>query len=150
MECEICGKKVEKVFVAEIEGVVLKVCEECSKSGKILNVIDDKKKNKPVTKTQKLNYEEDYELIENYGMLIREARNQAGLSIEELARIVGEKSSYIRKIEKEEIRPSEKIISKLEKILRIKLTEKLEEKIEKQEKEDKMRLRIADVVEIKD
>jgi len=83
-------------------------------------------------------------------MLIREARNQAGLSIEELARIVGEKSSYIRKIEKEEIRPSEKIISKLEKILRIKLTEKLEEKIEKQEKEDKMRLRIADVVEIKD
>jgi len=150
VECEICGKKVEKVFVAEIEGVVLKVCEECSKSGKILNVIDDKKKNKPVTKTQKLNYEEDYELIENYGMLIREARNQAGLSIEELARIVGEKSSYIRKIEKEEIRPSEKIISKLEKILRIKLTEKLEEKIEKQEKEDKMRLRIADVVEIKD
>jgi len=44
VECEICGKKVEKVFVAEIEGVVLKVCEECSKSGKILNVIDDKKR----------------------------------------------------------------------------------------------------------
>jgi len=150
VECEICGKKVEKVFVAEIEGVALKVCEECSKSGKILNVIDDKKRNKPITKTQKLNYEEDYELIENYGMLIREARNRAGLSIEELARMVGEKSSYIRKIEKEEIRPSDKIILKLEKILKINLRGKIEEKIEKQKKEDEMKLRIADVVEIKD
>ena len=149
MECEICGNKVERIFVTEIEGVVLRACEECSKSGNILNVLDNKRKSNLMIKNQKFNYGEENELVENYGKLITEARNNVGLSIDELAKIIGEKSSYIRKIEKEEIRPSDKVIRKLEKILKIKLREKIEKKIERSKKEYEIKLRIADIVEIK-
>jgi len=148
MECEICGKKVQKVFVTEIEGVTLRVCEECSKSGKILNVIEEEK-SKRIAKMQNLKYEEEYELVENYGVLICEARSQAGLSVEELAKRIKEKSNLIRKIEREEIRPSDKLVRELEKILKIKLEEKIEERRERK-KEGERKLRIADVVEIKD
>jgi putative transcription factor len=72
------------------------------------------------------------------------------LSIEELAKKIGEKESLLRKIEKEEIRPSDKVIDKLERFLKIKLREKIEAKPKKEKKEEDIKLRIADVVKIRD
>jgi ribosome-binding protein aMBF1 (putative translation factor) len=45
MECEICGKKTSKIFITEIEGTILRLCKECSKSGKILNVVEKEERN---------------------------------------------------------------------------------------------------------
>jgi len=149
MECEICGKEIKKIFITEIEGVILRVCEECAKSGRILNITEEgktiKEKQKP-----KIEFEEEYELVENYGKLIAEARKKMNLSMEELAKKIGEKESLIRKIEMEEIRPSDKIIEKLEKFLKIKLREKIESTFKKGKRDEEMKLRIADVVKIKD
>jgi putative transcription factor len=149
MECEICGKETKKIFITEIEGVVLRACEECSKGGKILNIIT--KNNKPKIERQMPNYqEEEYELIEDYGKVIEEARKKIGISLEELAKGIGEKESLIRKIEREEIKPSDKIINKLEKFLKVKLREKIDYKPKENKKQLEEKLRIADVVKIKD
>jgi putative transcription factor len=149
MECEICGKETKKIFLTEIEGVVLRACEECSKGGKILNIIT--KNNKPKIERQMPNYqEEEYELIEDYGKVIEEARKKIGISLEELAKRIGEKESLIRKIEREEIKPSDKIINKLEKFLKVKLREKIDYKPKENKKQLEEKLRIADVVKIKD
>jgi len=151
MECEICGTKVEKAFITQIEGVLLKLCENCSKSGTILNVIKEQKE--VDKKKNRWKDDEEYELIENYGKIIFEARVRMGISTQQLAEKIGEKESLVRKIEREEIRPSDKVVDKLERVLGIKLREKIEnfEKSEKSNKSNmKMRLRIADVVKIKD
>jgi len=149
MECEICGKETKKIFITEIEGVVLRACEECSKGGKILNIIT--KNNKPKIERQMSDYQEgEYELIEDYGKVIEEARKKIGISLEELAKGIGEKESLIRKIEREEIKPSDKIINKLEKFLKVKLREKIDYKPKENKKQLEEKLRIADVVKIKD
>jgi putative transcription factor len=149
MECEICGKETKKIFITEIEGVVLRACEECSKGGKILNIISEN--NKPKIERQMSDYqEEEYELIEDYGKVIEEARKKIGISLEELAKGIGEKESLIRKIEREEIKPSDKIINKLEKFLKVKLREKIDYKPKENKKQLEEKLRIADVVKIKD
>ena len=151
MECEICGTKVEKAFITQIEGVLLKLCENCSKSGTILNVVKEQKK--VDKKKNRWKDDEEYELIENYGKIIFEARVRMGISTQQLAEKIGEKESLVRKIEREEIRPSDKVVDKLERVLGIKLREKMEnfEKSEKSSKSNmKMRLRIVDVVKIKD
>jgi len=149
MECEICGKETKKIFITEIEGVVLRACEECSKGGKILNIIT--KNNKPKIERQMPDYQdEEYELIEDYGKVIEEARKKIGISLEELAKGIGEKESLIRKIEREEIKPSDKIINKLEKFLKVKLREKIDYKPKENKKQLEEKLRIADVVKIKD
>jgi putative transcription factor len=149
MECEICGKETKKIFLTEIEGVVVRVCEECSKGGKILNIISEN--NKPKIERQMPNYQdEEYELIEDYGKVIEEARKKIGISLEELAKRIGEKESLVRKIEREEIRPSDKIIDKLEKFLKIRLREKIDYKPKENKKQLEEKLRIADVIKIKD
>jgi putative transcription factor len=150
MECEICGKETNKIFITEIEGTVLRLCEECSRGGRILNIIEEGKKIKESLKPKMDFEDEEYDLVENYGEIIAEARNNMNLSIEELAKKIGEKESFLRKIEKEEIKPSDKVIDKLERFLKIKLREKIEAKPKKEKKEEDIKLRIADVVKIRD
>jgi putative transcription factor len=150
MECEICGKETNKIFITEIEGTVLRLCEECSRGGRILNIIEGGKKIKENLKPKMDFEDEEYDLVENYGEIIADARNKMNLSIEELAKKIGEKESLLRKIEKEEIRPSDKVIDKLERFLKIKLREKIESKPKKDKKEEDIKLRIADVVKIRD
>jgi putative transcription factor len=149
MECEICGEKAKRIFVVEIEGVRVRACEKCSKSGNILTIIEEKNEER---KEKKLYREmtDEYLLVENYGKIISEARKKAGLSIREIAEKIGEKESLVKKIEKEEIRPSEEVVDKLERILKVNLRERIKEGRESKKKETGKKLRIADVVVIRD
>ena len=63
------------------------------------------------------------ELVPDYGRKIREARESQGITPEELGLRIKEKSALIKKIEREEITPEDQIRKKLEKELKIKLTE---------------------------
>lgn len=64
---------------------------------------------------------EDLTVVENFGLLVRQAREKMGLSHEDLGRRIGEKASVISKIESEKMMPNEKLSAKLEHELRVRL-----------------------------
>lgn len=68
-------------------------------------------------------FDEIDEVAQDYDQRIREAREAAGLSQEELANQLNEKASLIRKVERGDTLPSDTVQQKLEKSLDIVLTE---------------------------
>ena len=67
------------------------------------------------------------DFVPEYGRKIREARESMGLSPEDLGARIKEKSALLRKIEREEITPEDEVRKKLEKELKIKLTDEVSE-----------------------
>jgi Predicted transcription factor, homolog of eukaryotic MBF1 len=70
MECEICGKETNIIYVVEVEGAVMNVCAECSKGKKVIDKIDLSRQEKKVAKAVK-EKEKESEVIEHYGEAIR-------------------------------------------------------------------------------
>ena len=64
---------------------------------------------------------EEYEYVEGFGEIIRKARESMGLSQEELASLVKEKATVIKKIEHEEFHPPLDLARRLEKVLKIRI-----------------------------
>ena len=137
MRCEICGRKIQGtpryIFV---EGAKLVVCQICAKFGseiptpqtprKTLTKKAIKTPKRPIRKEARrvsrlTFFEEEYELVENFGEKVKKAREKLGWKQEDLAREIKERESIIKKIETMEIIPSFDIIKKLEKTLNIKL-----------------------------
>lgn len=61
------------------------------------------------------------ELVENVGILVRQARNDLGLSHEDLGRQIRERVSVLRKIESGKLVPDLALAEKLEHTLKLKL-----------------------------
>ena len=135
MECEICGRQVsDNPTRAKIEGSVMIVCDECAKLGKIQKAPPKpkfRKSNKPKkTKKTKQNYsknEPKEELIEDFNIQIRKARESKNLSREDLGHKIYEKVSVINRIESGKMIPDVRLTKKLEDALNIKLLENVEE-----------------------
>jgi len=126
MRCEICGKKIiGKPIRVKIEGSIMDVCVDCSKFGKIQRQRTERPK-RPPRRTVK-NIEPIYEILEDYNMIIREAREKRGWSREDLAKKINEKVSVIHRIEAARMEPDIKLAKKLEKTLNIRILEKFEE-----------------------
>jgi len=125
MECEICGKETNIIYVVEVEGAVMNVCAECSKGKKVIDKIDLSKQEKKVAKAEK-EKEKESEIIEHYGEAIRKAREKLGLPLNVLAERINEKASTLLRIEEEKTLPTDKVVKKLEKELGIKLLEQKE------------------------
>jgi putative transcription factor len=121
-----------------IEGAEVSVCRDCSRLGKpVLMISKLKNPGKPTLatgvqtvkpprqpKTSNRDIEksiESYSLVENYGFLVKSARERMGLSPEELGVKLGEKASVIRKIEQGKLKPDNVLARKLEHFLKIKL-----------------------------
>lgn len=66
------------------------------------------------------------ELVDDYGSVIRRAREKRGMSQEELALEIREKVSLLKKIEREDLVPEDSTRKKLERVLGITLTERIE------------------------
>ena len=64
---------------------------------------------------------ERYEFVEDLGNVVRKAREAKFLTREQLAEMVGEKVSTIRRIENDELKPSFELARKREKVLKVKL-----------------------------
>lgn len=64
-------------------------------------------------------------IVENYGEIIRSARERMGWTRDVLAAMVGEKESTIRRIEAGQLEPTIDLARKLEKVLKVKLIEEL-------------------------
>jgi putative transcription factor len=136
MQCEICGAEIpgapSRII---IDGSALEVCKSCARFGKP----EDKWSPVPrrmvpteraftVRRPQPRDRLRDVvDIVPEYGKKIREARESLGYSPEELGLRIKEKAALIRKIEREEISPEDEIRKKLEKELKIKLTDLAED-----------------------
>ena len=132
MECEICGKPVSETNPtrAKIEGSVMVVCKDCAKLGTIQKAPPKPKfqqnKGKRKKVQPKRNYRNDEptdELIENYNVTVRKAREAKNWSREDLGKKINERVSVINRIESGKMTPDTKLTKKLEKALDITLIE---------------------------
>ncbi|MEM3578888.1 MAG: multiprotein bridging factor aMBF1 [Candidatus Bathyarchaeia archaeon] len=138
MRCEVCGRKIYGNPVkALIEGARLTVCSECAKHGTVIREepkMPSPPKLKPKAKTAALpkpassdavrtqkTGEVSLELVDNYDVRVRQAREKMGLTHEELGKKINEKVSVLKKVETGKIKPDDKLAAKLEHALRIKL-----------------------------
>ncbi|KYC46347.1 MAG: transcription factor [Candidatus Methanofastidiosum methylothiophilum] len=161
MICEICGKTIQgKVFNVRVEGASVKVCDKCSRFGtdrqswskfgkgpissEGIALPSKPRFSAPVKTTQ------EYTLVEDYHLVIKDARESKGWSQKDLARKMNEKESIIHHIETEGFALSNELIQKLEKVLDIKLKEKSDEGIDiSKTKQSLKETTIGDIIKIK-
>lgn len=157
MKCEICGKEIfgspTKIIIDTAE---LLVCKDCAKFGTIKK--KEKQNKKVILKgfTQKERVRaklipfEDIDLVSDYHIRIKKKREKIGLSITQLAKIIKEKESWLRKIESGRVKPPLKVVRKIEKALDIKLlvSEQIEPSRPEMDKSKKA-LTLGDIIEFK-
>jgi len=149
--CEICGKETDKLRKVYIEGVLLEVCEECAKLGKIIPEI---KKKTEIRKSK----EEKEELVlkPRWYVAVRrclEKELKKGLKMKDIASKWGIKETLLRKISRGDIEIDIPTAKKLEKIVGESLVMTIEEKGEisniKKGEENEHKRTLGDMVIIK-
>ncbi|MBI5680451.1 MAG: TIGR00270 family protein [Methanobacterium sp.] len=127
MRCEICGKKIiGEPIKTKIESSIMSTCNECAKFGKVQREPPKPRRQKPFKRSPRIR-EPVEEVIEEYNIIIREAREKKGWSRENLAEKIYEKASVINRIETGKMVPDIRLAKKLERLLNIKLIEKSED-----------------------
>ena len=134
MRCEVCGREIYgKSYRVMIEGAKLTVCGKCAKLGTIIWEETKPKTPMPSGKapTRRLTLktkkppqaavESVLELVEDFDVKIRHARRKLGLSHKELGKKISEKVSVLKKVEKGKMTPDNRLATKLEHALKIKL-----------------------------
>ena len=145
-------------FVILIEGTELKVCSKCARYGKIIRRLhnatraESKAKRKPVIKAKRT-IKEDEEpaltIVDNYGGIVKKARERMGIKQEELGKRIAEKESVIHKIEAGLLKPDIELARKLERFLRIKIVVEADEGDYTLPKNSGDHLTIGDLIRIK-
>ncbi len=152
--CEICGRKTNKPYAVFIEGARVIICENCAKRYKNAEPLFKVEKRvnrvtrpKPIRKLS----EKTFEIVDDFGSIVRKAREKRGMKIEELAKAIAEPESEVKKIEREELTPEIKVAKKLEKFLGVKLVMEItDEDIENREISNKRdEITLGDIVVIK-
>ena len=135
MECEMCGAESATLQPRKTSGSVLQVCSNCSGLGSEPTHRESIGHRAYVAQTlekreQKNRHKEieidDFVLVENYGEIVRKARERMNLDHSSLAGKISEKKSILTSVEAGNMKPNEKLLKKLETFLKIKLTEKIE------------------------
>ncbi|MGM0591501.1 MAG: multiprotein bridging factor aMBF1 [Halobacteriota archaeon] len=145
-QCEMCGAERPSLTTTKVEGAELQLCDDCKQFGTEVRTESKSQtstkystsasssSSKPSrassspssgsTKRRRRDMFDDMdEIATDYDSRIREARERAGLSQEDLAKQLNEKASLIRKLERGDMLPSDAIQKKLERKLDISLTE---------------------------
>ena len=128
MHCEICGREISWGYLVEIEGARLVACADCAERGVIIRKVWDRpaeSRKKRARSDQK--EEKEIVLVQDYGRRIREGRERAGLTLEELAKRLHVREGYLHKVEEGELTPTDDLARKLEKVLHINLFEEISE-----------------------
>ncbi len=159
MNCEICGKEiVGKPYNRVVEGVKMVLCEKCAFHGEsYFQPITPSKPSKPIevkasTKPKAPTVNKEYlelEVVSDYSMKIKSAREKIGLTQEELAKKLNEKLSVIQKIEGGKIIPDISLAKKIENLLKIKLLTPAREEKTVLKTVEKPTLTLGDLVKIK-
>jgi len=132
MQCELCGRVCD-CRPATVDGVRMMLCPNCMRHGQVFKISAETSADvqKPILerikkpKTKDVYKDMDKELVSGWNDLIKNARKKKGLSREELGFRIGERTVTIAKIENGDLRPSDKMVKKLEKELGITLVEEV-------------------------
>jgi putative transcription factor len=123
-ECELCGKRTDDAFLVSVEEVELRVCAKCAKGKHVIaEVSQDRVKRHGSTSSYMREKENEKQIIENYGSVIRNARERMRIPVRVLAEMLNEKEGMLSRVEQQKTLPPEDLIKKLEKTLNIKLEE---------------------------
>ncbi len=145
VQCEMCGKETSDPNRVKIEGAELDVCDECTDFGTEVKTQDSasststkystsssesssssssstSSSSSSSSRRQTDMFDDMDELAQDYDDVIRDAREQAGMSQEDLAKSVNLKASLIQKLEHGDTLPSDDVQQKLESKLDINLS----------------------------
>lgn len=146
MLCEMCGDESDSVIRVSVEGSILSVCPKCAKFGKPLATpatsssgggwsssgggptsdVQDRVGSHQKRMAERDLYTElpDLELAPDWNQRIRIAREKMGLTQEQFGARINEKVSVVHKLESRAMVPPDALVRKLEKTLKVRLTEK--------------------------
>jgi len=145
VQCEMCGAETASPKTIKVEGAELDVCDDCADFGTEVKTQSSSSTSTKYSTSSSSSgdssstggssggsssntrrhdmFDEMEEVAADYDDRIRNARESAGLSQEELAKEISEKASLVRKLERGAMLPSDSVQKKLEKYLSITLTE---------------------------
>ena len=145
VQCEMCGAETADPNRVKIEGAELDVCDECTDFGTEVQTGEPSSTSTKYSTGSSSSassssgrssgssggggssrrddvYDDLEELAPDYGDRIREARESAGLSQEDLAKQLNEKASLMRKLEHGDTLPSDDVQTAIERALDVDLT----------------------------
>ena len=140
-QCEMCGRNVS-TRTYTVQGARMNLCMDCSRFGDEYNdpratsagrssagtsdaVIQQRLEKREKRRQTRDIYagSETTALREDYGRVIRQAREKKWPNLKDFAESIGEKALTLSKIEAQTLTPDDKIVAKLEKALGITLRE---------------------------
>ncbi len=131
MRCEVCGAEIKgQPYYRIIEGGRMTVCGRCAKYGSsdwdpsVTQVRQGNRPASPRRPRSEFEAAETQELVENYGEKIRKARQAKKLTVEDFARMIREKESVVKNLEREELNPDSKLVRKIRNALSIEILER--------------------------
>ena len=142
MICEMCGKDVSGLTPTRVEGTILQLCADCAKFGQAVVRVGPaipaahgadevylEPQRAAVYRPRRSTEERDVfadmpemELSPDWYRRIRQAREHLGWTPEEFGKRLNEKKSLVLKVEAGSFRPSDAILKKIERLLKIRLT----------------------------
>lgn len=137
MRCEVCGREIHgQPYYRIIEGGKLTVCGQCSKfSNQEWDPKAPKARKRPTRRRSAqpsrrrrsdIETAESLELVDDYGMIIKRARQTKGMTVEDFAKKISEKESVVKKLEKEDMNPPLNLVRKIQRELSINILEEAE------------------------
>ena len=146
VQCDMCGKSVERLTLGIIERVELNVCQDCLKLGK--------KKPKPIVlpitfRSHSKRTGPEERVVVNSGKLIKAAREKRGMRQQDLAKMLQIKDSFLHHIEIGDMPLRFKLAKQLEDTLGIKLI-KIVARVENEEtKKSSTGMTLGDLLKVK-
>ncbi|MGQ4555436.1 multiprotein bridging factor aMBF1 [Halobellus sp. GM3] len=151
-QCEMCGNERPSLTTVKVEGAELELCDDCKEFGTEVRTESSSSQSTKYSTSSSSGtstssgssggtassasggssggsrrrrdmFDDMDEVAADYDQRIREAREDRGLSQEDLADSLNEKASLIRKLERGDILPSDGVQKKLERKLEISLVE---------------------------
>jgi putative transcription factor len=163
MPCELCGREAKGCKEAIIDGAKMYVCPDCIKYAEGGVGVQQEEPvsrrsagstpvSRPPTYRPRPAVQKDIyksmvkELVSNWNHLIEAARKKKGLTREELGFKIGERTVTIAKLENGDLRPSDQMITKLEKELGIALLEEIKETPTVQQTQSQTKYTLGDFI----
>jgi putative transcription factor len=169
----MCGAEKSSLTTTKVEGAELDLCDDCSDFGTEVKTQPSSSSTSKYSTSSSSGgassstsggsggggggsrrrrdmFDQMDEIAGDYDQRIRSAREQTGLSQEELAEKLNEKASLIRKLERGDMLPSDDVREKLERHFGISLAEGGDDDDASWESDSSMTQTLGDVVERKD